>query len=74
MMLHYGNFLVRLGDGGVDDPWFQKGHAIHLLLNGDNSLEWAEDFVDAHGGFTLPAQGGGGNGDGMEATDGSVTY
>ena len=41
MAVHLGCWLMRQGDGGVDDPWFRRGHAIHSILNAENAKELA---------------------------------
>lgn len=58
LMLHFGNILCRMGDGGVEDPWFDRGYAIHLLLASDRAKEIAESVLEQFAPFGNSGGGG----------------
>ena len=65
LMMNLGNHLVRMGDGGVEDPWFTRGKAIHLLLHSDRGTEMADSVLKQFA--SLGAGNGGVPGEVMES-------
>lgn len=49
-----GCWMMRMGDGGVNDPWHVKNHAIWLILNQENGYDMAKNLVREHGGVVWP--------------------